>query len=413
VRRALLLTLLAACHPHAKTVTNKAVEAGVSIAIYERDGAGYSVVDDRRWIDLAGPSVLLANIDPGADLASLVLEPSNPALKIGSCTRDRMPELMSPEGSALEAYARKRAEIEAMDRARLPGAPVPQQPRHQPAGTQASGRYLPVVRCEMTGAPGRYLVRILYVSTTLHYRAQHEVTMTDPTHATVVSRFAVTTPPWRERADVVLFDGVPGGEHPPEEITRGTIDLDGATAVLSVPARDIKSELRRVFDGAVISGDDTRDANWGRESMQTVWVWLELAALHLAPGPVHVHLDLAAEGVHEIDIAPASRKQLDEPGAPLRLPLWVDDDLRGTRNRTLEYNDGNALTERLAISVGNMGETPREVFVEEHLRTAAHRKIERAFPKKPAGAPGEILRSKLQVDPGKVARIGYELDYEF
>ena len=165
----------------------------------------------------------------------------------------------------------------------------------------------------------------------------------------------------------------------------------------------------------MLGGDDKHDPKWGRESMPSVWVWLELATLHLAPGPVHVHVDTRRRGRARADVAPASRKQADDAGRPLRLPLWIDDDLRGSRNRTLEYNDGNALTERLVLSIGNMGETPREVFVEEHLRTAEHRKIERAWPKKPTGAPGRrVLRSKAvrSIRARSRAR-GYTLDYEF
>jgi len=414
VRRVLVIAALAACHPHATPKNSKAPDAGVSIAIYERDGAGYSVVDDRRWIDVAGSSVLLANIDPGADLASLVIEPTNPALHIGSCTRERLPD-PSPE-AALEEYGREQEALAraVANNARLPpprlGQPI--EPPQAPPAVRIP-RYAPVVHCEVTGTHGRYLVRILYVSTTLRYRAQHDVDMLDATHATVVSRFAIATPPWREHADVILFDGVPGGEHPPQEVARGSIELDGATAVLSVAPRAVSAELRRVFDGAIFNGEDSHDVMWGKDSNQMVWVWLELASTKLAPGPLHVHVDLPAEGLHDIDVAPASRKQEDDAHAPLRLPLWVDEDLRGMRARTVEYNDGGTLVERLVFGIGNMGETPREVIIEEHVRPAAHRKIERAWPSKPAAAPGEILRSKVDAKPGRIARTGYTLDYEF
>jgi hypothetical protein len=95
------------------------------------------------------------------------------------------------------------------------------------------------------------------------------------------------------------------------------------------------------------------------------------------------------------------------------LPLWVDDDLRGMRSRTVEYNDGGTLAERLVFGIGNMGDTAREVIIEEHLRPAAHRKLERAWPGKPAAAAGEILRSKVDAKPGRIARTGYTLEYQF
>src|SRR4051812_24272029 len=92
MKRALLL--LAACTAHSTPENVKAPDAGVTISVYAREGAGYSVVDDRRWVDIKGTSVLLANIDPGADLASLQIEPTTNALHVGSCTRERLPALV-------------------------------------------------------------------------------------------------------------------------------------------------------------------------------------------------------------------------------------------------------------------------------------------------------------------------------
>ncbi|HUS33685.1 MAG TPA: hypothetical protein VMZ53_34530 [Kofleriaceae bacterium] len=410
---------LGACHPHGSPKNAKAPEAGVSIAVYEADGAGYSVIDDRRFIELGNQtSVLISNIDPGADLASLVLEPTSSALHIGSCTRDRLPE--PPFVDTLEEYSRKQAELQlALERERriraIRGEPMPAPPAPPRTGsTDTPARYAPVVRCEVTGAPGKYLVRMLYVSTTLRYRAQHDVELSaDGTKATVITRFALQTPNWRSRADVVLFDGVPGGEHAPKEVTRGGVELDGTVAILAVDPKQTTAEMRRVYDGAVMMGDDEKDPMWGRESQNSIWVWLELAALKLAPGPVHIHM-LEADGPRDIDVPATSRKQEDEPNAPLRLPLWADDDLRGNRTRTVEYNDGNEVTERLVFSIANMGETTREVFIEERLRTATKRTIENPWPKKAtSAAPGDLLRTKLDAKPNKVTRAGYTLTYVF
>src|SRR6478609_6866727 len=90
-----LLTLLAACTAHSTPKNVKPPDAGVSISMYARaEGSGYSVVDDRRWVDIKGSSILLANIDPGADLASLQIEPTTSALRVGSCTRERLPAIV-------------------------------------------------------------------------------------------------------------------------------------------------------------------------------------------------------------------------------------------------------------------------------------------------------------------------------
>lgn len=373
MRRACLAAcaVLAACHPHAPPSNSRPPDAGISIAIYAGEHGGYAVVDDRRMLDVSGSTVLLSNIDPGAELASLVLEPADPALHIGPCVRERMPD-------------------------------VPAQ--HEP-------RFVPVVQCTVTAPPGRYLVRILYVTPALVYRAQHDVDVRGERRARIASRYAITTPVWHAQADVALYDGVPGGPHAPREVARGTVALDGSVAVIAAAPRDVDWRLRRIYEGAVVTSEDSTDPAWGRDSVQAVWVWLALAKLRLAPGPVHVHLELAGEGVHELDVAPASRRQADEPDAPLRLPLWVDESLRGSRQRILEYNDGAMIVERCLFGVANTGESTREVWIEEPMRRAARRRLDRAWPVRPL-SDDDVLRMKLVVRPGPFVRAGYTLTYE-
>jgi hypothetical protein len=403
MKRALLL--LAACTAHQAPKNVKPPDAGVSISIYAREGGGYSVVDDRRWVEINGSSILLANIDPGADLASLQIEPASAQLRIGTCTRDRLPDLVLLD-EKLDAQTRK-----ALFRDR----PSTSDFAVRPVKNALMQRPQPIVKCEVAASPGKYLVRILYVSKTLSYRAQHDIELREPTRATITSRFAIETPPWRTRADVILFDGVPSSEKTPTEITRGSVELDGTTAILAIPEKMATAELRRIYDGAVIASEDKRDPMWGHDSVPAVWVWLELANLHLAPGPVHVHVELPDEGIRDAEVAADKRKQGDEAKAPLRLPLWIDGDLRGIRSRIVEYNDGAALSERIVLGIANTGEVAREVFADEHLRPAKHRRIERAWPKKPppTTGPDEVLRAKLSVAPGRIARAGYTLSYEF
>lgn len=402
MKRAVVLWLLAACTAHTTPKNAKAPDAGVTILIYAKDGAGYSVVDDRRWVDITGTSIMLANIDPGADLASLEIEPVSKALRVSSCRRERLPDIVLTGDDITPERLRELHKSKVAYAVRTkPGMNVAIQP----------ARYAPVVHCQVSAPPGRYLVRILYVSATLRYRAQHDVELREPTRATIASRFAIETPPWRTRADVILFDGVPGTDRTPTEVTRSSIDLDGTTAIIAVPERTTAATLHRIYDGALITGEDSRDVMWGHDSTPVVWVWLELAALRLAPGPVHVHLDLAGEGIRDAEVAAGRRNQEDEANAPLRLPLWIDTDLRGMRSRIVEYNDGEVMTERLVFGVANMGDVAREVLVDEHLRPAKRRKLERGWPKKPVAAPGERLRAKLSVAPGRVARTGYTLSY--
>jgi hypothetical protein len=410
VRAAALALALVACRSHTPPLSgSKPPEAGITIALYAKGGdESYGVVDDRRWIELAGKTMLLANIDPGAELASLVIEPADAALRVGQCVRERMPEPRSED--ELAAYAERQRKL----RDDVPRRYQAEYPHREVAvkGAADEGQPLPVVKCDVTGTPGKYLVRILYVTKALGYRAQHDIDLRDDKRAEVTSRFAITTPVWQARADVVLYDGVPGGERSPLEVARGSVTLDGSTAVIPVPARDVPSHLDRIYEGAVVTSTDSTDGNWGRDSVQAIWVWLALDNVRLAPGPIRVHMELPGEGIRDLDVPQASRKQDDAADAPLRLPLWVDESLRGSRTRLVEYNDGSSITERYIFSVANLGESEREVFVEEPMRTASRRKLDRAWPKKPT-AEHNVLRTRLVIKAGRIERTGYTMTYDF
>lgn len=346
--RALAAIAVAACHPRAPAPP-LLPPAGVSISIYD----SFAVLDDRRWITTAGTTLELDHIDPGAALASLTIESD---LHVGACRRS--------------------------------------------ATAPASG----VVRCDIIGAPGRHLVRVLYVSRALHYRALHDITVTGA-RATIASRFSIDTPAWGGRADLSLFDGDPGGDHVPREVARGTIALDGAIAELASPPRDVPATLTRIYDGAVLDDALPNDAAWGRESQTAVWVWLELEGVTLASGAVRVHT-----GDRDIVEAPDAGV-IDDKGL-LRLPLWADTDLHGSRQRSVDLGAGAGLAERVVLAVTNAGAVPREVWAVEHLRPARHHRIEHAWPSRPV-VDGAVVRTKLVVKPGSVERTGYTIAYDY
>ncbi len=364
---AIVLAVVACTKPPAPAPPH-ALAAGIELALY----SGYGVIDDRRWIETDGNTIELPRIDPGAALASLVIE--SDALQIGRCARDRVPD-------------------------------VPEK-RKVPPPT----RFAPIVRCAVHGAPGRYLVRVLYVSTTLTYTAQHDVAMIADDRATLVSRYVVATPAWQERANAVLYDGAPGGERPPREIARGELTLDGSIAILADERRDVPAHLRRIYDGALPSpGTQPTDTLWARDSSSAVWVWLELPHVRVAPGALRVHVAVADEATRDIDV-PANGRRQDESG--LRLPLWIDDRLHGLRQRFSDYAGSAQLAERVSLSVANMGDAPRDVWIEEPLRPARRRWLERAWPGKLA-ASGDAVRTKLVVAPGKVEHVGFTVAYDF
>jgi hypothetical protein len=350
------------------------------------------------------------------------LDPTHP-LHIGACTRDALPEItpdvpakagdpkfdlsLSSDDEAVRNAILARRHL-VYENGRVSADPTPAQPA-------PPGHYAPVVRCEVAAAPGRYLVRILYVSGWLHYRAEHTVAVTTLDHASVISRFAIETPPWGQRAELVIFDGVPGGAHPPRELARGTAMLDGSVAILATPPRDVAAQLQRVYTGVVrpvqTKADQDQVEPAGRDApLPDVWVRLELAGVRLPAGPVHVHVELSGEASRDSDVGGQARDQPDDPDAPLRLPLWIDPTLHGSRQRSQDYVEGASIAERFLITVANLGDAPREVWVEEPLRRRPHRALERAWPGSPTIA-GDRVRAKLVVPPGKLERVGFTATY--
>jgi hypothetical protein len=409
---AVLGCLLCACPAHTTPKNVKVADAGISLALYADGQHAYAVIDDRRWVDISGTSVLLGNIDPGAALASLVIETANPAVHIGPCARDRLPQVAR---DPLEEYGaeQERRAAERM-RARM-RRPLPNVPPPPPPPSTNIPIFAPIVKCDVAGPPGRQLVRIVYVSSTLTYRAQHDLELRDGATVTLDSRYAITTPPWREQADVVLFDGVPGSEHVPRELVRGPITLDGGTSVLVIPTRTVPATLRRIYSGQVVGEDpqiDDLSPAWPGNSLNAVWATLELPGTTLSPGNARVHVERDGEQHRWIDVPPALLARRDEADKrPLRLPLWIDDTLRGALARNVIENDGQRMVESFAVSVTNIGDTPREVWIEAEARRAKRRRIERPWPKKPT-ASGDIVRSIVNVKPGQLERVGYLVVYD-
>jgi hypothetical protein len=177
-----------------------------------------------------------------------------------------------------------------------------------------------------------------------------------------MSRFAIVTPAWQVHAEVTLFDGTPGSEQPLREVARGAIMLDGGTAVVSAPPREVTAQLCRIYSGAEPDEDDSR-----YDSQPAVWVWLELDELALAPGPARAHVELAGEATRDIDVPAAGWRH---QAAALRLPLWIDDQLRGKRDHRSDATE----TERFTVSVANTGDVAREVWIEE-MCPARHRTV--------------------------------------
>jgi len=371
--------VVAACARPPAAAPANAGQAGLAIAIYAAGAESYGVVDDRRWVDVAGDALVLDQIEPGAELASLVIEPlDGDALAAGACLRDRIPHAIASGDSdgALDDVA---------------------------VADTSAATVTPVLRCAVHAAPGRHLVRLLYVVPGLGYRVQHDVTMRAPDRASVVSRYAIATPAWHVRAELTLFDRKPGAERAPRALARGTVVLDGGTAVIAEPPRELAARLLRIYEHAM-------DTSLGAApSHSAVWCWLELDGTTLAPGPVRAHLELAGEAVRDVVIPAAGRR--DGAATGVRLPLWIEPQLYGQPTRVVRGHRDGATSDRLDISIANTGEVTREVWLETSLRSRTRRASTRGWPGEPI-INGDRLRLKLIVPGGKIERGGFELGYE-
>ena len=401
-RRACLIAAIgiAGCRPGPPVEPVAMPAVGVSIALYRDGEASYGVVDDRRWVEVTGTTLVLDHVDPGAALPSLVIEALGPTdLRVGQCTRDHV-SYADDAKTALERYGewqvRRRQQM-------LDGTEPEPEPTAAPLVVSS-------LRCRVVAAAGRHLVRLLYVSPRLGYRAQHDVTMAAGDRATIATRFAIETPRWSAVADVTLFHGLPGGEHAPAQIGRGSIQLDGSTAVLAAAPREVPARLRWIYDGAIRVGRGSEtDVQWARDSVRAVWVWLELSGGELPPGPVHAHVEAPGEAIRDALVPAGGRELL---GATLRLPLWIDDTLHGMRSRMVIGADGASLADRFVISVANTGEVAREVWIEERLRTSRRRTLRGGWPTKPA-LVHDRARTPLVIKPGATERTGYVIEYVF
>jgi hypothetical protein len=349
---------------------------GIAISIYGHGERSYGVIDDRRWVTVTDGSIVLDRIEPAAALESLVIEP----IKVERCVRERSDA--SPE--ALRALGRGRFAL--------------------PAGVLST-----LVRCRVKASAGRHLVRVLYVSPALRYQTRHHLVMSTPGRAVLDTRYAIPTPAWGSRGDVHLFSGLPGSDKPVREVAHGKVLLDGAIALLVTPREEVAARLRAVFDGAIDAGAPTTEIAWGGLSHQIVWVWAELErSTELAPGPVHVELALPDQPRRDLDLTTTGAQLRAKR---LRLALFADEQLRGQRKREVKSSTGSRLVERLRLSVSNLAEVPREVWIEERLRPTQHRELLKAEPTT-VQLGGQILSHRFLVPPRGSGGVDVTIRYD-
>lgn len=368
-----------ACGPRAADPSQ--AREGISIGIYlggrER---GIVIVDDRRWLDVVEGTVVLDRIDATAELASLVVEPlGSQRFVVGACTREALVVDPAPGRTARR------------DR----GATVPS----------------PIVRCTVDAPPGRHFARVVHVAPGLALQPAHEIHVRERDRkARVATRFTVATPIWRAAADVAIHDRVPGGDVPARELLRGPMTLDGSIATLAIPPREVGAVLRAVYDGALVEpGEDPAEESWGESSRAHVLAVLDLSAT-LTPGPAHVHVAMADGQIREVPVAADVRE--DRLAGVTRLPLWVDPDLVGRRERSTLGFDERAAAQDVSLRVSNHGVAARTVLVEERLRPARRRELRSPTAPIPT-IVGDVARVELVVAPGATERVAFVIDYRF
>ena len=412
------------------------------------------LVEQRRWIDLGAHRTFdIDRIDDAADLETLVVESLSRqgALAIGRCLRDPL----------------TRAAPEPRPGPRAPGEPARPPPvlvgRHVEltvaAGATVRGtivahhvvgerrvviiqgeegrtvevredairsvRYTglggPGVRCEIARGSGRHLVRVVYTTASLGFRAEHTVhaklDVDGVGTAEIVPRFTVDTPPWQITADVALYDGVPGGHQPPQLVFRGPIKVTGEPVVVTSAPRHAPARIDSVYRGAVAaSGEAPTEPYWRHASVGEVWEWLDIALGDHALPRGRAILDVARAGQPPIPMVVEAdgmqRADAEAGTGALQIRLWPAADLRGTRMKTPITSTGGVLAESLAFSISNAGDRPRLVVIEEVLRPAKRRRVLHPFPKKPTTRDG-VLRMRVGVEPGRATRAGWVVEYAF
>jgi len=446
--RAIAAMMIVAGCVHARLAPVTA-RPGRSIAIYmpadgtsDGDARALGYVDDRRWIEVpAGGELALTDLPAAADLDSLVIEAlgdDRADVAVVQCLR--APDL----GGALADLGNARALVGRTVDARLAdggvargtvravdgdglwldrdGRAVRVQARRVTSLRIAGARAGTPIRCRVRGAPGRHLIRVAYATSSLGWRAVHrvEVKLTGASDgsATVRTGFQIVAPGWTGDAELALWRGLPGAGEPPEPVWSGAASLGGDVTVWGEP-HAIAAHLVTIYRGAVVTESDSpRDPYWRQQSTNEVRTWLVLDARLPAGAAVVALADGAAGAAAPSDsvtrggtAAPRIANATAEvAGDTTRVPLWLDPGLRGLRVKAYQSGDEHSVHEHLGVSVSNLGDRPRAVWIEEQLRPSRHHAIVGARP--PPEVVAGWLRWKLTVPAGGVAKVACDLSYD-
>lgn len=356
MRAALLGLALVACTPP-RQVSEPIAQppAGLAIAMYSDGLRTLSLVDDRRTVEIRGHELVIDAIDEGAALESLVVEPA------------------SAEGQGVVIEACRRESVRAT-----------------------------AIRCKARGASGPVFVRILYVSSSLTFTANHYVIVAGA-RAAITTSFALDLPALGRRATITLHDGVPGRARTPKQVGALERELDGSTVTIETPERDVGARRLVVFDPLRTIDDEFRDADVSADMRAHAWEWVELVNTRLSTGTVRLQVDVGSDDPVATD---ADVKQLVRVDGNLRIPIRPDEHVRGHRERF-----GSPGRDQFQFVLTSSDLKPRHVLVEEALRLAPRRTIESGSPAKPT-IVDDLARLELDIPASGTVRARFAVRYE-
>ena len=258
----------------------------------------------------------------------------------------------------------------------------------------------PTVRCRVRSSrPGRHAIRLAYRTGAARWRAGYQVAGVAEASTSIVlaPRYTVELaglrgPAAGEAADVTLRALPAGDEATPIVVWHGSVALDGEPITVAGTLSTRAARVRRWYPGAapVEDGTDPRGRAWGRDSSGQVWRELvfERAATDV-PGDLRVGLADGAGGTRWYQ---GALPQMPAAGTRVvRVPLGVDPELIGFRERLIHDDDG--LADEVRLSVANRGAAPVQVILEEPLRPLGRPAVRFAAP-----APGTLGAAVWQLE---------------
>lgn len=350
VVRALLLIALAACGGRSVVEAPPAIPPlGITLSIYIGAHVTAGFVDDRRTIEVNAGSVVIPQVSADANFSSFVVEPvDGKPLVVTHCGRER----------------------------------IGKEPKDE-------------AHCAVSGAQGTRIVRVMYALGYAEVQSHHRLNLAADGTGSLVTEITLSTPTWDRDADVRIYDGEVSEPRKALPLAQAKVPLDGQDAVITPPARTIRSRLRTIFanDPASVTPDE-------------VAVWAELAVEHLVAGDIAV--TVAHDGIVSPELV-VTDEQRHVVASHLSLPLWTEQAITAVRSETQVQRTDRATEMRYTVAFTNPLGTSRDVWI-YHFADEHRVALRSGTPGTPTFGNG-ILRMMVTVPPNGTTRAEYVLAY--